>query len=206
MTEKLADLDKPQGRMSYFFSHIAETGLSKNHWDNVQSLVLRTTEALDKEQAKDINEYLEIFELSIPLMAAIEIRSHLDDVEQARSRLNKWKNRIPNELHRTLTIEILLHGYAITWLDHQVVMQDILPVFSSDSFNETSLFNALMSEGSRNSTEKNLGKALEAVNSERDNHLARASIRSIVLHEAKQLLNTLVDTSLKLQTNSNTER
>ena len=206
MSERLADLDKPQGRISYFFSHIAETGLSKKHWDNVQSLVLRTTAAVNKVQAKNINEYFEIFELSIPMMAAIEIRSHLDDVEQARSRLNKWKNRIPNELHSTLTIEILLHGYAITWLDHQVVMQDIAPVFSSESFNESSLFNALMSEGPRNSTEKNLGKVLEAVNSERDNHLAKASIRSIVLHEAKQLLNTLVDTSLKLQTNSNTER
>ena len=206
MSEKLADLDKPQGRMSYFFSHIAETGLSKKHWDNVQSLVLRATAAVNKKQANDINDYFESFSLSIPMMAAIEIRSHLDDVEQARSRLSKWKNRIPKELHSTLTIEILLHGYAITWLDHQVVMQDILPVFSSESFNETSLFNALMSERSRNSTEKNLGRVLEAVNLERDNHLARASIRSIVLHEAKQLLNTLVDTSLKLQTNSNTER
>jgi hypothetical protein len=206
MTEKLADLDKPQGRMSYFFTHIAETGLSKNHWDNVQSLVLRTNEALDREQAEDIKEYLEIFELSIPMMAAIEIRSHLDDAEQARSRLNKWKNRIPNELHSTLTIEILLHTYAINWLDDQVIMQDISPVFSSESFNETSLFNALMSEGPRNSAERNLGKVLKAINSERINHLATASIRSIVLHEAKQLLNTLENTSLKIQANHNTER
>jgi hypothetical protein len=206
MTEKLAYLDKPQGRMSYFFSHIAETGFSKKHWDNVQSLVLRTTEDLNKKQANDINDYLEIFELSIPMMAAIEIRSHLDDAEQARSRLSKWKNRIPNELHSTLTIEILLHTYAINWLDDQVIMQDISPVFSSESFNETSLFNALMSEGPRNSAERNLGKVLKAINSERINHLAKASIRSIVLHEAKQLLNTLEDTSLKIQANHNTER
>jgi hypothetical protein len=140
------------------------------------------------------------------MMAAIEIRSHLDDAEQARSRLNKWKNRIPNELHSTLTIEILLHTYAINWLDDQVIMQDISPVFSSESFNETSLFNALMSEGPRNSAERNLGKVLKAINSERINHLATASIRSIVLHEAKQLLNTLENTSLKIQANHNTER
>jgi superfamily I DNA/RNA helicase len=206
MSEKLADLDKPQGRMSYFFSHISESGLSKKHWDNVQSLVLRTSEAVDRKQANDTIVYFESFDLSIPMMAAIEIRSFLDDVEQARSQLKKWKNQIPNELHSTLTIEILLHGYAISWLDRQVVMQDILPVFSSDSFNETSLFNSLMSERSRNSAERNLGNVLKAVNSERTNHLAKAAIRSIVLHEAKQLLNTLEDTWLNIQANYNIER
>jgi len=63
-----------------------------------------------------------------------------------------------------------------------------------------------MSEGPRNSAERNLGKVLKAINSERINHLATASIRSIVLHEAKQLLNTLENTSLKIQANHNTER
>jgi hypothetical protein len=203
--------------MTHYFSNLNPGSTEWQQWKLVQSRAIGSNAEWDRDKTDEIVDYLKYVGLSIPLKAAIEVRSNIKNMDVALTKLNSNRDvlRIAGSLFRTLQTEILLYHYGVSWLDRATIEKEIAPILESGFLDKSLLFESLTHDLPRSDTEKQLQTVMAIANAEVDpidgrsqnaKDLARASIRSLVQHEAVQLLNSLENASTAIQSKHDTER
>jgi hypothetical protein len=217
MCNRLDAFDTTGDVMSHFFSNLHPGSDEWQQWTLVQSRTIGSKAEWNLSTAEEIVSYLSYVRLSIPMMAAIEVRANIKNMDFALAKLKEHREvlRGSGSLYRTLQTEILLYHHGVSWLDRATIEKEIAPILESGFLDKSLLFESLTHDLPRSDAEKQLQTVMAIANAEVDpmdkrsqnaKDLARASIRSLVQHEAIQLINSLENACTAIQSNHDTER
>ena len=209
-------IDESGKRQVYYFKNLISESIVGKLWKSVQETVISSQFSWNPDVTEVILLHLRIFELSIPMMAVIDIRANLMNKDVAFRKLEDHKEtlRTSVSLHRTLLTEILVYHYGISWLNRLTIEKDVAPTLKAGSLDKSLLFESLSHDLPRADTEENLEMVIAMATSEASEidrqsqnakDLARASIRSLVQHEANKLHTELKAISTAIQANHKTE-
>ena len=217
LCKRLVAFDKTGDVMRVYFNNLKTGSNEWQQWKLLQSRVIGSKADWNLSATDEIVFYLSCFGLSIPFMAAIEVRANIKKMDVALAKLKEHREvlRGSGSLYRTLQTEILLYHHGVSWLDRATIEKEIAPILESGFLDKSLLFESLTHDLPRSDTEKQLQTVMAIANAEVNpmdkksqnaKDLARASIRSLVQHEAIQLLNSLENASTAIQSNHDTER
>ena len=217
LCERFDRVDDSGNRQVYYFKNLRSESIVGKLWKSVQETVISSQFSWNPDVTEVILLHLRIFELTIPMMAVIDIRANLMNKDVAFRKLEEHKEilRASGSLHRTLLTEILMYHYGISWLNRVTIERNVAPTLKAGSLDKSLLFECLSHDLPRADTETNLETVIAIANSEpteidkqsqNAKVLAKASIRALVQHEAIQLLNSLENAYTGFQSNHDTER
>jgi hypothetical protein len=216
LCKRFDNLDNSGEKQSSYFSNLRSESVAGKHWKSIQETVIRSQFVWDPDFIEDILLHLNVFGISVPMMAVIHVRANITNKDVAFKKLEEYKGvlRASGSLHRTLLSEILAYHYGISWLSRVTIEKDVAPTLKAGSLDESLLFKALSHDLPRADTETNLKTVAALANSETSEMdqqsqnakiLAKASIRALVQHEATQLLNSLENAYSEIRSNNVTE-
>jgi hypothetical protein len=216
LCERFDRVDDSGKRQVHYFKNLRSESIVGKLWKSVQETVISSQFSWNPDVTEVILLHLRIFELSIPMMAVIDIRANLMDKDVAFRKLEEHKEilRTSVSLHRTLLTEILVYHYGISWLNRLTIEKVVAPTLKAGSLDKSLLFESLSHDLPRADTEENLEMVIAMATSEASKidrqsqnakDLAKASIRSLVQHEANKLLTELEAISTAIQANQKAE-